>query len=52
MCNWKLYRRADDKNKMDRGIYVKHYKNIPMADMELVLVSIFFLGKKGRRLHF
>ncbi|XP_042424205.1 uncharacterized protein LOC122011864 [Zingiber officinale] len=32
-----VYRRAGDKDKMDRGIFVKHYKTIPMADMELVL---------------
>lgn len=32
-----VYRRASDSAKKDRGIYVKHFKNIPMADMELVL---------------
>lgn len=32
-----VYRRASTKNKSERGIYVKHFKNIPMADMELVL---------------
>ncbi|EHA8590064.1 hypothetical protein COCNU_scaffold014613G000020 [Cocos nucifera] len=32
-----VYRRASTNNKTDRGIYVKHFKNIPMADMELVL---------------
>ncbi|OAY79529.1 hypothetical protein ACMD2_15103 [Ananas comosus] len=32
-----VYRRASPKNKTDRGIYIKHFKNIPMADMELVL---------------
>ncbi|CAL9210536.1 unnamed protein product [Musa hybrid cultivar] len=32
-----VYRRAGTKNKIDRGIFVKHFKNIPMADMELVL---------------
>ncbi|KAJ3678212.1 hypothetical protein LUZ60_002015 [Juncus effusus] len=33
-----VYRRAGmENNKPDRGIYVKHFKNIPMADMELVL---------------
>lgn len=32
-----VYRRAVTKSKIERGIYVKHFKNIPMADMELVL---------------
>ncbi|KAH0470710.1 hypothetical protein IEQ34_000433 [Dendrobium chrysotoxum] len=32
-----VYRRASDKAKKDRGIFVKHFKSIPMADMELVL---------------
>ncbi|KAK9678077.1 hypothetical protein RND81_11G186600 [Saponaria officinalis] len=32
-----VYRRASPKGKHDRGIYVKHFKNIPMADMEIVL---------------
>ncbi|KAL5724500.1 hypothetical protein ACHQM5_007752 [Ranunculus cassubicifolius] len=32
-----VYRRAGTKNKPERGIYVKHFKNIPMADMEIVL---------------
>ncbi|KAK8936579.1 hypothetical protein KSP39_PZI012510 [Platanthera zijinensis] len=32
-----IYRRSSDSAKKDRGIYVKHFKNIPMADMELVL---------------
>lgn len=32
-----VYRRASTNNKTDQGIYVKHFKNIPMADMELVL---------------
>ncbi|MQL81947.1 hypothetical protein Taro_014410 [Colocasia esculenta] len=32
-----VYRRASFKNKTERGIYIKHFKNIPMADMELVL---------------
>ncbi|ERN06092.1 hypothetical protein AMTRI_Chr06g192840 [Amborella trichopoda] len=32
-----IYRRAGSKTQTDRGIYVKHFKNIPMADMELVL---------------
>jgi hypothetical protein len=33
-----MYRRAGTKNKPDRGIFVKHFKHIPMADMEIVLV--------------
>lgn len=32
-----VYRRASPKGKSDRGIFVKHFKNIPMADMEIVL---------------
>lgn len=32
-----VYRRASTKPKTERGIYVKHFKNIPMADMEIVL---------------
>lgn len=32
-----VYRRASTHAKSDRGIYVKHFKNIPMADMEIVL---------------
>ncbi|KAJ6841285.1 uncharacterized protein M6B38_308335 [Iris pallida] len=32
-----VYRRASTKSETERGIYVKHFKNIPMADMELVL---------------
>ncbi|XP_042469722.1 uncharacterized protein LOC122052317 [Zingiber officinale] len=32
-----VYRRASTKDKIDRGIYVKHFRNIPMADLELVL---------------
>ncbi|OVA09698.1 Protein of unknown function DUF3754 [Macleaya cordata] len=32
-----VYRRASSKTKTERGIYVKHFKNIPMADMEIVL---------------
>ncbi|XP_071734922.1 uncharacterized protein [Rutidosis leptorrhynchoides] len=33
-----VYRRASTKKgEQDRGIHVKHFKNIPMADMELVL---------------
>ncbi|CAN6574926.1 unnamed protein product [Malus baccata var. baccata] len=41
-----VYRRASTKAKEERGIYVKHFRNIPMADMEIVLVcfsrSFFF----------
>ncbi|KAL6139625.1 hypothetical protein ACLB2K_057927 [Fragaria x ananassa] len=32
-----VYRRASPKAKEERGIFVKHFKNIPMADMEIVL---------------
>ncbi|KAI3409174.1 uncharacterized protein J3R85_019721 [Psidium guajava] len=32
-----LYRRSSSNSKDERGIYVKHFKNIPMADMEIVL---------------
>ncbi|CAD6253725.1 unnamed protein product [Miscanthus lutarioriparius] len=32
-----VYRRASSESKPDRGIFVKHFKHIPMADMELVL---------------
>ncbi|XP_004493089.1 uncharacterized protein [Cicer arietinum] len=32
-----VYRRASTKSKAERGIFVKHFKNIPMADMEIVL---------------
>ncbi|XP_043706063.1 uncharacterized protein LOC122655791 [Telopea speciosissima] len=32
-----VYRQASPNTKTDRGIYVKHFKNIPMADMEIVL---------------
>ncbi|XP_068645941.1 uncharacterized protein [Aristolochia californica] len=32
-----VYRRASTKTNTERGIYIKHFKNIPMADMELVL---------------
>ncbi|GJN40585.1 hypothetical protein PR202_gb29821 [Eleusine coracana subsp. coracana] len=31
------YRRAGTKDKPDRGIFVKHFKHIPMADMEIAL---------------
>lgn len=37
------YRQASIKEKTERGIFVKHFKNIPMADMELVLVSNLLL---------
>ncbi|XP_057997344.1 uncharacterized protein LOC110647972 isoform X2 [Hevea brasiliensis] len=30
-------RRVSSKSKTERGIYVKHFKNIPLADMEIVL---------------
>ncbi|KAJ4752069.1 aminopeptidase (DUF3754) [Rhynchospora pubera] len=32
-----VYRQATSESKPDRGIFVKHFKNIPMADMEIVL---------------
>ncbi|XP_060667569.1 uncharacterized protein LOC107427967 isoform X2 [Ziziphus jujuba] len=32
-----IYRRAGTKANAERGIYVKHFKNIPMADLEIVL---------------
>ncbi|KAH7846435.1 hypothetical protein Vadar_014067 [Vaccinium darrowii] len=32
-----VYRRANTNTKTERGIFVKHFKNIPMADMEIVL---------------
>ncbi|XP_056170125.1 uncharacterized protein LOC115672560 [Syzygium oleosum] len=32
-----LYRRSSSNPKGERGIYVKHFKNIPMADTEIVL---------------
>ncbi|GLT68733.1 hypothetical protein SLA2020_409380 [Shorea laevis] len=32
-----VYRRASTTQNTERGIYVKHFKNIPMADMEIVL---------------
>ncbi|KAL3653900.1 hypothetical protein CASFOL_003581 [Castilleja foliolosa] len=32
-----VYRRASSSAKGERGIYVKHFKHIPMADMEIVL---------------
>ncbi|KAF2599367.1 hypothetical protein F2Q68_00007313 [Brassica cretica] len=35
-----VYRRVSGKKESERNIYVKHFKSIPMADMEIVLVSI------------
>ncbi|XP_016178764.1 uncharacterized protein LOC107621245 [Arachis ipaensis] len=32
-----IYRQASSKSKIDRGIFVKHFRSIPMADLELVL---------------
>ncbi|EPS67109.1 hypothetical protein M569_07666, partial [Genlisea aurea] len=32
-----VYRRTPPKQKEERGIFLKHFKNIPMADMEIVL---------------
>ncbi|KAF3621912.1 putative LRR receptor-like serine/threonine-protein kinase RPK2-like isoform X1 [Capsicum annuum] len=32
-----VYRRAGMSAKLDRGIYVKHFRHIPMADLEIVL---------------
>ncbi|OWM71386.1 uncharacterized protein LOC116194183 [Punica granatum] len=32
-----VYRQAGTKSKTERGIFVKHFRNIPMADMEIVL---------------
>ncbi|OAY76326.1 hypothetical protein ACMD2_13841 [Ananas comosus] len=32
-----VYRRASTETKQEHGIFVKHFKNIPMADMEIVL---------------
>ncbi|KAG8656055.1 hypothetical protein MANES_04G093800v8 [Manihot esculenta] len=32
-----VYRRTSTKKEKERNIYVKHFKNIPMADMEIVL---------------
>ncbi|XP_027102090.2 uncharacterized protein [Coffea arabica] len=32
-----IYRQAGTQLKPERGIFVKHFKNIPMADMEIVL---------------
>ncbi|KAG6748596.1 hypothetical protein POTOM_048525 [Populus tomentosa] len=37
-----VYRRASAKKERARNIYVKHFKSIPMADMEIVLVSSLF----------
>lgn len=35
----KICRRKKTRKENERGIYVKHFKNIPMADLEIVLVS-------------
>ncbi|XP_022774185.1 uncharacterized protein LOC111316502 [Durio zibethinus] len=32
-----VYRRTPGKHETERNIYVKHFKNIPMADLEIVL---------------
>ncbi|MCE0480581.1 hypothetical protein HAX54_037581 [Datura stramonium] len=32
-----VYRRAGTSAKLNRGIYVKHFRHIPMADLEIVL---------------
>ncbi|WCJ40253.1 hypothetical protein M5689_021183 [Euphorbia peplus] len=32
-----VYRRASKKKEMEGNIYVKHFRNIPMADMEIAL---------------
>ncbi|XP_022148091.1 uncharacterized protein LOC111016855 isoform X3 [Momordica charantia] len=32
-----VYRPANMNSEMERGIFVKHFKNIPMADLEIVL---------------
>ncbi|CAH8358565.1 unnamed protein product [Eruca vesicaria subsp. sativa] len=32
-----VYRRVSGKRETERNIYVKHFKSIPMADMEIVL---------------
>jgi hypothetical protein len=32
-----VYRRTSTASKPERGIFVKHFKNIPMADLEIVL---------------
>ncbi|KDP41867.1 hypothetical protein JCGZ_26885 [Jatropha curcas] len=32
-----VYRRASSKKETERNIYVKHFRNIPMADMEIAL---------------
>ncbi|XP_009761548.1 uncharacterized protein LOC107796264 isoform X1 [Nicotiana tabacum] len=32
-----VYRRAGTSSQSDRGIYVKHFRHIPMADLEIVL---------------
>ncbi|KAL0351212.1 UNVERIFIED_CONTAM: hypothetical protein Sradi_4270400 [Sesamum radiatum] len=35
-----VYRRASSRTKEERGIYLKHFKHIPMADMEIVLIAV------------
>ncbi|XP_008797121.2 uncharacterized protein LOC103712386 [Phoenix dactylifera] len=32
-----VYRQSSTKSQVDRGIFLKHFKNIPLADMEIVL---------------
>ncbi|KAK6256183.1 hypothetical protein SCA6_017488 [Theobroma cacao] len=34
------FRRMPRKHETQRNIYVKHFKNIPMADLEIVLVTV------------
>ncbi|XP_062196963.1 uncharacterized protein LOC133899934 isoform X2 [Phragmites australis] len=36
-CLYQNFWRASTESEPDRGIFVKHFKHIPMADMELVL---------------
>ncbi|KAI8571665.1 hypothetical protein RHMOL_Rhmol01G0136700 [Rhododendron molle] len=48
-----VYRRAKSKKESDRGIYVRHFKKIPMADMDIVLVkeviiSFFILMEQSK----
>ncbi|KAL8160137.1 hypothetical protein V2J09_001674 [Rumex salicifolius] len=35
-----VYRLVEKPEDKDRGIFVKHFKNIPMADMEIVFVTV------------
>lgn len=42
-CN-SIYRRKSSEANQDRNIYVKHFKNIPMADLEIVLVSSLYVS--------